>query len=147
MATLTAPLTFGIPSRTGGPAHVISVDGVDLTPTGCTCQAGQRNIVCWAVLELAAGPELRDMAIARWEAARGMDPKIAAAAVIGKTTRNRAKAQAELDRRQERHQEQRIALTDLGRDMVARLRAWDHLGITPSAALEVTVLASLAVAA
>lgn len=145
--TTTAPLTFTRPSRTGGPDHQVTVDSETLTPESCTCAAGQRGIVCWAVLDVARGRALVELARARWAQARGLDELTAAAAIVGKTLRHRAKASAELARRQQRLEAQCFGLTDLGQDMVARLRAWDWLHITPSAAPEPTAAVSLAVAA
>ncbi len=147
MATSTAPLTFSRPSRTGGPDHLITVDPADLTPEACSCAAGQRGIVCWAVLDLAASTELRDVAIARWEAAHGVSALTDAAVVYGKVIKNRLRAIGELERRQARLEAQRFGLTDLGRDMVARIRAWEWLGIAPSAAPEPTAPVAQAVAA
>ncbi len=142
-----APLIFCRPSRTGGPDHTISVAVADLTPAACSCAAGARGLVCWAVLDLAASTQLRDLAIERWEAARGVDQLTTAAVVYGKVIKNRLRAIAELERRQQRIEAQRFGLTDLGRDMVARIRAWDWLGITPSASPEPTAPVSVAVAA
>jgi len=146
MAT-TASLRFSRPSRTGGPDHIISVDAADLTPEACSCAAGQRGVVCWAVLDVAASPALRDLAIARWEAACGVDELTSAAALYGKVIKNRLRAIGELERRQARLEAQRFGLTDLGRDMVARIRAWEWLGIAPSAAPEPTAPVAQAVAA
>jgi len=88
LTATTASLPFSRPSRTGGPDHIISVDAAGLTPEACSCAAGQRGVVCWAVLDVAASPALRDLAIARWEAAREHitghgSPLIAAAVAAG----------------------------------------------------------------
>jgi len=142
-----APLVFCRPSRTGGPDHSISVAVADLTPTGCSCAAGARGLVCWASLDLAASTELRDLAIERWEQASGVPALTDAAVVYGKVIRNRLRAIAELERRQARLEAQRFGLTDLGQDMVARIRAWEWLGIAPSASPEPTAPVAQAVAA
>jgi hypothetical protein len=59
-------IQFTRPSRSGGPDHRIAVDVDDLCPDGCSCAAGQHGIVCHAVLELAAGEDLKLIALQRW---------------------------------------------------------------------------------
>jgi hypothetical protein len=59
---VVAPLASTRPGRSGGAAHTISVDPDDLCPVSCTCPAGQRGVVCHAVLALAAGDDLKLLA-------------------------------------------------------------------------------------
>lgn len=47
-------LTFARPSRSGGPPHQVAVNARTLRPLSCACPAGQRGVVCWAALEVAA---------------------------------------------------------------------------------------------
>jgi hypothetical protein len=95
------PLVFVRPSRSGGPNHRVQVDPTTLAPNSCSCQAGVHDRVCWAALDVAAGPELLNLARQRWAAARGMIELEQAAAVMGGVLRRRARAARELAERAE----------------------------------------------
>jgi hypothetical protein len=76
------PLVFERPSRSADSPHRISVDAVSLRPLSCTCRAGQRDIVCWAALQVAVDDVL-PIARQRWLDARGIADLECAAAVYG----------------------------------------------------------------
>jgi hypothetical protein len=77
-------LVFTRPSRHAGPTHRITVDPTTLRPLSCTCQAGRRGLLCWAVIEITA-TELVPVACQRWQQACGETDIRAAAAVVGQT--------------------------------------------------------------
>jgi hypothetical protein len=77
-------LIFVRPSRHAGPDHHITVDSITLRPLSCTCQAGRRGLLCWAVIEVTA-TELVPVATHRWQQACGETDIRAAAAVVGQT--------------------------------------------------------------
>ena len=93
------PLVFVRPSRSGGPNHRVQVDPTTLAANSCSCQAGVHDRVCWATLDVAAGPELLNLARQRWAAARAMTELEQAAAVMGGVLRRRARAARELAER------------------------------------------------
>jgi hypothetical protein len=129
MASTAALLTFTRPSRTGGAVHVVTVSSDDLCPISCTCLAGQNGRVCWASLEIGADYDgaLRSLALARVRAAEGLVALTAACRVYGLVVKRRAKAAAELARREhlELDPDVRWLLTDAGRDALARALAED----------------------
>jgi hypothetical protein len=136
---MAAPLTFTRPSRSGGTDHVVSVDADDLCPIACSCPAGQRGLVCWASLDVALDQdgELCTIAHQRWQQAKGMDQLIATAKLYGAVVRRRAKAAAELARREQLELDPDVVwfLTETGRDALARATAEAWLfGTTPSCA-------------
>lgn len=96
-------LVFARPSRSGGPDHRVSVNAVSLRPLSCTCPAGQRDIVCWAALEVARD-ECYAEAARRWQAAKGFLSRefAEAARVLGKAARRRRIAIAVLAAREQR---------------------------------------------
>src|SRR5262245_1860246 len=85
------PLVFTRRSRSGGAPHQVSVDPATLRPLHCTCPAGQRDIVCWAALQVAVN-DLLPIARQRWARARGMTELEDAAATYGHVLRRRASA-------------------------------------------------------
>ena len=95
------PLVFARKSRTGGVPHQVSVDSSSLRPLHCTCPAGQRDIVCWAALQVAVD-DLLPIARHRWAKARGMTELEYAAAIYGQVLRRRAAAARVLAERAER---------------------------------------------
>jgi hypothetical protein len=122
-------LTFTRPSRSAGPDHVIQVSDRDLCPEACSCLAGRHGIVCHAVLELAAGEDLKILALQRWQQAKGMDQLVAAAKVWDKVLRRSKKAADELARREAQRVPRTVdedagyVVTDAGRDALARAAA------------------------
>jgi hypothetical protein len=74
-------LVFTRPSRHAGLDHRITVDPTTLRPLSCTCEAGRRGLLCWAVIEIAAR-DLEPVARQRWAEACGMDEITAAARVL-----------------------------------------------------------------
>jgi hypothetical protein len=77
-------LVFTRPSRHAGPVHRITVDPATLRPLSCTCQAGRRGLLCWAVIEVTA-TELVPIAVQYWQQACGETDIRAAAAVVSQT--------------------------------------------------------------
>ncbi|MBV9327463.1 MAG: hypothetical protein JO352_27295 [Chloroflexi bacterium] len=77
-------LVFSRPSRHAGPDHRITVDPTTLRPLSCTCQAGRRGLLCWAVIEVTA-TALVPIALRHWQQACGETDIRAAAAVVGQT--------------------------------------------------------------
>ena len=128
---MAEPITFTRPSRTGGAAHVVSVSVDDLCPISCTCLAGQNGRVCWASLEIGADYDgaLRTLALERVRRAEGLGALTAACRVYGLVVKRRAKAAAEIARREhlELDPNVRYLLTDAGRDALARALAEDWL--------------------
>ena len=94
MPSQSNALTFTRPSRHAGPDHRITIDAATLRPLSCTCQAGRRGLLCWAVIEVTA-TELVPLACQRWQQACGETDIRAAAAVVSRT-RNWAAAAREL---------------------------------------------------
>ena len=94
------PLVFMRPSRSGDAPHQVYVDPVSLRPIRCTCRAGQRDVVCWAALQVAVD-ELLPIARLRWAQAHGMTELEEAAAVYGQVLRRRAAAARVLAERAE----------------------------------------------
>lgn len=45
-------LAFERTSRVSGESHIVSVDQATMQPIGCSCLAGQRRLLCWAVLDV-----------------------------------------------------------------------------------------------
>jgi hypothetical protein len=80
----SSALVFTRPSRHAGPDHRITVDPATLRPLTCTCQAGRRGLLCWAVIEVTA-TELVPIALQHWQQACGETDIRAAAAVVGQT--------------------------------------------------------------
>ena len=126
------PLVFERPSRSGDAPHRVSVDPVSLRPIHCTCRAGQRDVVCWAALQVAV-EELLPIARQRWAQAHGMTELEEAAAVYGQVLRRRAAAARVLAQRAQRDADASsfpdpdvpipYVLTDLGRAEVRAIRA------------------------
>jgi hypothetical protein len=79
-------LVFTRPSRHAGPDHRITVEPTTLRPLSCTCQAGRRGLLCWAVIDVTA-TELVPIAYQRWQQACGETDIRTAAAVVGQTRR------------------------------------------------------------
>ena len=67
-----------------GPPHDVTVDSTTLRPLSCTCDAGSRGWLCWAVIDIAAN-ELVPIAEHRWRAACGETDIRAAARVLMRT--------------------------------------------------------------
>jgi hypothetical protein len=135
---MAQPITFTRPSRTGGAPHVVTVSGADLCPESCTCPAGQLGRVCWASLEVGADYDgaLRCLALERIRQAEGLAALTEAARVYGLVVRRRAKAAAEIARREhlELDPTVRWLITQPGRDALARATAEAWLfGTGPSA--------------
>ncbi len=82
----TASLAFTRPSHSGGLDHVVVVDAVSLRPSSCTCAAGQRQRLCWAVIDVAS-TELVPLAQQRWAAAKGLDQITDAARLLTQVRR------------------------------------------------------------
>jgi hypothetical protein len=128
------PLVFVRKARSGSAPHQVSVDSTTLRPLHCTCPAGQRDIVCWAALQVAVN-DLLPIARQRWSRARGMTQLEDAAAIYGQVLRRRAAAARVLAERAERDAEAcrlpdpdapiPYVLTELGRAEV-RSRASSH---------------------
>ncbi len=126
------PLVFERPSRSGDAPHHVSVDPDSLRPLHCTCRAGQRDIVCWAALQVAVD-ELLPLARKRWAHAHGRTELEEAAAVYGQVLRRRAAAARVLAERAQRDVDANsfpdpdapipYVLTDLGRAEVRAARA------------------------
>jgi hypothetical protein len=120
-------LTFTRESRSGGAPHVVSVSADDLCPEPCTCPAGQNGRVCWASLEVGADYDgaLRCLALERIRQAEGLVALTAACRVYGLVVRRRAKAAAEIARREhlELDPDVRWFITSAGRDALARATA------------------------
>jgi hypothetical protein len=123
----SSSLTFTRPSRSSGAAHVVTVSGDDLCPISCTCLAGQNGRVCWASLEIGADYDgaLRTLALERIRQAEGQVALTAACRVYGLVVRRRAKAAAEIARREhlELDPNVRWLITQPGRDALARTTA------------------------
>ena len=47
-----ATIAFERISRLSGESHIVSVDQATMQPIGCSCLAGQRRLLCWAVLDV-----------------------------------------------------------------------------------------------
>jgi hypothetical protein len=77
-------LVFTRPSRHAGPDHSITVDPATLRPLTCTCQAGRRGLLCWAVIEVTA-TELVPIALLHWQQACGETDIRTAATIVGQT--------------------------------------------------------------
>jgi hypothetical protein len=84
-------LRFVRPSRHGLAPHRVLVDAASLRPVGCSCKAGQFDVVCHAALSVAID-ELVPIALARWTVARGFVELETAAALYGRALRYRAAA-------------------------------------------------------
>lgn len=69
-APLPPVLVFARPSRSSGRPHRVVVNARTLRPLSCSCQAGQRGIVCWAALEVAADECLAEAVRRHLEATR-----------------------------------------------------------------------------
>jgi hypothetical protein len=136
---MAEPIQFTRPSRSGGADHVVTVSGDDLCPTSCTCLAGQNGRVCWAALEVGADDtgDLRCIALDRIQRAEGLEALTEACRVYALVIKRRAKAAAEIARREhlELDPDVRWLLTDSGRDALARdlAEAW-LFGSGPSVA-------------
>jgi len=90
-----ANLAFSYESRHLGPTHVIRVDANTLRPLSCTCEAGRRGRLCWAVIR-ATADQLEPIADQRWRQALGeVDIRAAAAVVV--QVRKWARAARELE--------------------------------------------------
>jgi hypothetical protein len=122
---MAQPLTFTRPSRSGGPDHQVRVDVDSPCPIGCACRAGQNGLVCWASLEVAAGDQLRGIAVERWKAARGQSQIERAARLFAAVVRRARKASRELALRNAVGTDPNVRwlLTDAGRDALARATA------------------------
>ena len=145
---MAEPITFTRPSRTGGAAHVVSVSADDLCPISCTCLAGQNGRVCWASLEVGADYDgaLRTLALERVQQAEGLAALTAACRVYGLVVRRRAKAAAEIARREhlELDPTVRWLITQPGRDALARAIAEDWLFGPGQTVAEASALAAAA---
>jgi hypothetical protein len=133
----SSPLQFTRPSRSGGPEHLVTVSGDDLCPLRCTCRAGQNGLVCWAALEVAASGDLKSVALARWQQAKGVTQLTEAAKLVAAVMRRARKARRELAPRDGvgSDPDVRWLLTMAGRDALARAtaEAW-VFGAGPSVA-------------
>jgi hypothetical protein len=116
MPSQSNALVFTRPSRHAGPDHRITVDPTTLRPLSCTCPAGRRGLLCWAVIEITA-TELVPVACQRWRQACGETDIRTAAAAVGQT-RKWAAAARELQSLRSCGYD----ITDHGR---ATLRAWE----------------------
>jgi hypothetical protein len=95
MAQSTPQLAFARPSRHHGPEHIVRVDDDTLRPLSCTCEAGRRGLLCWAVIAITAS-DLEGLADRRWRQACGeTDIRRAAAVVV--QVRKWARAARELE--------------------------------------------------
>jgi hypothetical protein len=142
---MAAPLTFTRPSRSGGAPHIVSVSSDDLCPVSCTCPAGQRGYVCWASLAVGADDtgDLRCIALDRIQRADGLEALTEACRVYALVIKRRAKAAAEIARREhlELDPDVRWLLTDAGRDALARATAEAWLFGTGPSVAEASTLA------
>jgi hypothetical protein len=140
------PIAFTRPSRSGGPDHQVRVDADTLRPISCTCRAGQRGLVCWASLEVAAGGGLHAIARQRWTAARGVSQLERSAALFAAVVRRARKASRELALRNAvgTDPDARWLLTQGGRDALARATAEAWLFGTGPSVAEVSMLGAAA---
>lgn len=88
-------LAFTYPSRHAGPAHIVRIDADTLRPFSCSCEAGRRQRLCWAVIRVAAS-ELETLADRRWRQACG-ETDIRRAAYVLTQVRKWATAARELE--------------------------------------------------
>jgi hypothetical protein len=134
---MASTLQFTRPSRSGGPAHQVRVDADSLCPIGCTCRAGQNGLVCWAALDVAASGDLKGVALARWQQAKGVTQLTEAAKLVAAVMRRARKACREIALRDGVGTDPgaRWLLTAAGRDALARATAEAWLfGAGPSVA-------------
>lgn len=90
-----ASLSFTRQSRSDGPEHIVRICADTLRPLSCTCEAGRRGRLCWAVINITS-TDLEPLARQRWAGAKGLDEITAAASLVGQV-RKWASAARELE--------------------------------------------------